>query len=201
MRRLFLSWSVGLVIGCLSSSVMAKMVAQDVEGRWCSALDATETLGAYAGMPNPTLMQEVCVDFKIVRSNAQGGIGRYVLRKVTRKGLEYPMKRHPLERFDQAKQLYLTESPGLFAFYTTKDGQIVIKDQSLSRDLVTADGVIDEGGLMKFLVTYKPVKNQMAHASVAFVQMRKQAKRIDGRFDQRWQSLVQSLEDVHAQRR
>ena len=191
----------GLLLIILSLSAQAKMTARHLEGKWCSSPTIVETLGAHRSMPNPTMDETLCIEFKVVRANAEGGIGRYIVTRSLRKGREYPLVRHPLERYDERKQVFEIESPGLFAFYTTRNGQIMINDQSLSRDLVTANGMIDADGKMKYLITFKPKTNQIDHASVSFAMFDKDTDRVDREFERRWDTLRDILEKRRTNRR
>ncbi len=185
-------------ISVLSQGVQA-ISPIELEGKWCTAENANYTLGAYQQMPNPTTIAKLCIEYQLVRTSDAGGIGRYIVKRTMQKGQEYPIKRHPLEQFDEKEQQYSIESPGLFAFYTTKDGEIVLTDQSIGRDYVSVNGMVDAQMKMKHVVTYHPMNNQVQHASVSFLELDRENSKVDRRFEARWHALLKVLEKSRSQ--
>lgn len=173
----------------VSVSVWARVAPKELESRWCAPDNTVMTLGAFEGMPNPTTTESLCMEFKLVRSSQDGGIGRYILTRQIRQGNQYPVKRHPLEQYNVQTQTYELAIPGLFAFYVNGDGAVVMTDRSLSQPLLSIAGTMDRSRKLKVTLTYGTKDSQIDFASVSYAALENDRHGVDNRFDSRWEAL------------
>ena len=186
-----------LIVACWLTPQSYALKSKDIEGKWCAKPNSVIILGAYDGKDNPTTLKSVCLEYKIEESDEDGGVGRYLVTKTQEKKEIYPIKRHPLEKQNQQNGLYeIVDSPGLFSFILPSDSSMVIKDQSLSRNLLTANGHMTASKSLLFSINYRPKNNQMEYASVAYMKLKKVSNRVDRGFDDRWKKSKSHLKDV-----
>lgn len=174
---------------------------KDIEGKWCTKENSAVTLGAYDTGTNPTHTKSLCIEYKIDKSDDQGGIGRYLRSRERSDGQRYPIKRHPLEK-DDKNSSYVTNSPGIFGFAMSNNNHtMIIKDQSLSRSLITASGLMTSPKEINFIINYRPKENQVGYASVSYLKLEKVSDELDDDFMERWKNSLENLKTTLAKKR
>ena len=190
-----IKWCVALLV-VMSMPAWARTAPSRLESRWCAPDNTVMTLGAFDGMPNPTTTESLCMEFKLVRFSDDGGIGRYILTREVRQGNQYPVKRHPLEKFNAETQAYELALPGLFAFYVNGDGAVVLTDRGLSQPLLSIAGTMDRSRKLKLTLTYGVKDSQIDFASVSYATLENDRYGLDNRFDARWQALFTKVTEL-----
>lgn len=189
MDKVFL---VCLFLVSASASFASEQQITDIEGTWCT--EQSYVVGGYrSAQLNQLSLQSDCLEYKLLQHNQDSGVGHYIF--TSKKALEsaFPVKRSLFEKFNNAAKTYERSSAGLFTVIKLANGQLMMRDQSLSQDSISTTGILDTDGKLKFLTVHKPMHQKTEIASASEKILTRKTKSVRPDYDDDYRSLVDTI--------
>ncbi|MEC8461150.1 MAG: hypothetical protein VXY77_02980 [Pseudomonadota bacterium] len=161
---------------------------ENIEGKWCGDSLAINTERNRIG--------KICLEFKIDKKTENRAVGRVVGYVEITYDQSFGLKRHPLEKSNQKKQVYETVSPALFSVVKLDNGSLPVSIVSLSRENRTAQFFLDTDSKIKGVVSFPPMNKNLNIAYSSTYMGSKVTDTVSKDFDIKYQSLVLQLKAV-----